>query len=154
MKILIIDDSDYKIQSLQALVNQSGLASRMEVARSFQSGLRAIKDMMPDLVLLDMTLPTSERQDGRLEGRTRIFGVREILAEMELEDIRSRVIVVTQFDHFGEPPNAVNLAVLLEQLKEAYPSLFIGGVYYSNVDSAWQGKLRTILEGLEDKNHL
>lgn len=149
MKVLIIDDSDYKIQALQALLKQTGVASEMFLARSFQSGLRAIKETSPDLLLLDMTLPTSERSDGRLEGRTRIYGGREILAEMELDNLRPKVVVVTQFDHFGEPPHSTDLSVLLRQLEELYPNHFLGGVYFSNIDSSWQPKLLGILERLK-----
>ena len=73
MKVLIIDDSDYKIQALQSLVKDLGIACEVEIALRFKQGwVRSAKQ--PDLLLLDMTLPTSERTDGRLEGRTRIFG--------------------------------------------------------------------------------
>lgn len=146
MKILIIEDSDYKIQSLQSLLKDLELTSELTVAKSFQSGKRALKEHLPDLVLLDMTLPTSERSDGQLEGRTRIFGGKEILAEMEFLGIKSKVVIVTQFDHFGEPPNSIDLKSLFQQLSEKFPNLFLGGVYYSNVDSSWQNSLRKILK--------
>jgi CheY-like chemotaxis protein len=146
MKILIIEDSDYKIQNLQSLLNALGLGSELQVAKSFQTGKRALKEFRPDLLLLDMTLPTSERPDGQLEGRTRIFGGREILAEMEFLQIKSKVIIVTQFDHFGEPPNSLDLKSLFQQLNDRFPDLFLGGVYYSNVDSSWQANLRKLLK--------
>lgn len=145
MKILIIEDSDYKVQSLQSFLNLLQLDSELKVARCFHSGKRAIKEFRPDLVLLDMTLPTSERLDGQLEGRTRIFGGREIIAEMSLLNIKSKVIIITQFDHFGEPPDSIDLKTLLQQLKKRFPEHFLGGVYYSNVDSSWQANLRKIL---------
>jgi CheY-like chemotaxis protein len=146
MKILIIEDSDYKIQSLQSLLKECGIGSDVQVAKCFQSGKRALREFQPDLLLLDMTLPTSERSDGQLEGRTRIFGGREILAEMEFLNCKAKVVIVTQFDNFGEPPNSVDLKSLFQILKERFPSLFLGGVYYSNVDSSWQGNLRRILK--------
>ncbi len=145
MKVLIIEDSDYKIQSIQGLLKGLALDENIRVAKAFQSGKRALKEFRPDLVLLDMTLPTSESPDGRLEGRMRIFGGRELLAEMEFLDITSKVIIVTQFDHFGEPPYAVDLMTLLDQLKFKYPNFFLGGVYYSNIDSKWQSELSSIL---------
>ena len=71
---------------------------------------------------------------------------------MNLEDINSKVVVVTQFDHFGEGPNSVNLTVLLNQLKQTYPTLFYGGIYYSNVDSTWQGKLTAMLKSIKQQH--
>lgn len=146
MKVLIIDDSDYKIRHLKAFLEELNIASELEVARSFQSGIHRLKEFVPDLVLLDMSLPTSERPGGELEGRSRIYGGREVLAEMEFYELKSKVIVVSQFDRFGEPPNSVTLDTLLAQLKRMFPLLFVGGVYYSNVDSLWRDKLRTQIE--------
>jgi hypothetical protein len=148
VKTLIIEDSEYKIQSLQSLIKEMDIASELQIAKSFQSGKRALQDFKPELLLLDMTLPTSERQDGQLEGRTRIYGGREILSEMEFLGLTAKVVIVTQFDHFGEPPNSIDLKTLLGQLKTRFPNLFCGGVYYSNVDSSWQGNLRGLLQKL------
>src|SRR5438045_3994271 len=117
MKILIVDDSEYKIESLQSLLTETLIAPEVKVAKSFQGGIKAMEEFQPELVLLDMTLPTSERADGHLEGRTRLFGGRELLAEMEFSGLTPKVIIVTQFDHFGEPPNSITLEALLNQLK-------------------------------------
>lgn len=148
MKVLIIDDSEYKVESLQALLGETSLASEVKVAKSFQSGIRALQEFRPDLVLLDMTLPTSERSDGHLEGRTRLFGGRELLAEMEFASLSPKVIIVTQFDHFGEPPTSITLKELLNQLKNRFPTLVIGGVYYDNLNSGWTDELRPLLQQL------
>jgi CheY-like chemotaxis protein len=145
MKVLIVDDTDYKTESLRAFLKDCGCASEVQVAKCFQTALRALKEFQPTLVLLDMSLPTSQRSDGELEGRDRIYGGKQLLAEMEFEDLTATVIIVTQYDHFGEGPNAINLNSLLGQLQKRFPTLVAGGVYYSNVDSLWRDKLRTIL---------
>jgi len=146
MRVLIIEDSDYKIQGLQAFLESHVPDVNIHVAKSFQSGKRLLKELGPDLVLLDMTLPTSERSDGKLEGRNRMYGGKEIMAEMEFLQIKSKVLIVTQFDHFGEPPNSIDLKTLLEQLKSRFPDIFLGGFYFSNIDSSWQQNLRKFLK--------
>jgi DNA-binding NarL/FixJ family response regulator len=151
MKILIIEDSDYKIQSLISFLNSMQLAEEVEVARSYQTAKKLLKEFSPELVLLDMTLPTSEKPDGQLEGRNRIFGGRDILAEIEFLDVECHVIIVTQFDSFGEPPNTINAKDLFQQLSSKYKRYFIGGVYYSNVDSSWQGQLKLLLKTIKKK---
>lgn len=151
MKALIIDDTEYKIESLTGILAECAFISQVRVARSFQSGVHTVKDYRPDVVLLDMSLPTSERPSGELEGRTRIYGGREILAEMDFDELDARVIIVTQFDHFGEPPHSVTLETLLAQLQKSYPKLFVGGIYYSNVDTLWRHKLLTLLENIRQK---
>jgi hypothetical protein len=150
MKVLIIDDSDYKIQGLQTLLKECGFVSNVQIARCFQSGVKQLREFGPDLVLLDMSLPTSEGKTGELEGRNRIYGGRELLGEMEFYDIASKVVIVTQFDHFGEPPNEVKLETLLRQLQGTYPQLMLGGVYYSDIDQLWRPQLKAILQSLRD----
>jgi CheY-like chemotaxis protein len=148
VKILIIEDSDYKIQSLAILLKSLGLDKELQIAKSFQTGKKALVEYEPDLILLDMTLLTSENQMGQLEGRNRIYGGKEILAEMKFLGLKSKVIIVTQYDQFGEPPNAMDLKTLFQQLREKFGELFYGGVYYSNVDSSWEKSLRTLLKKL------
>jgi CheY-like chemotaxis protein len=145
MKVLIIDDSEYKIKSLSEFIKERQHSSEIIIARSFQCAIREIKVHRPALILLDMTLPTSTDAMGQLEGRVRIFGGREILSEMDLEGITSNVIVFTQFDHFGEQTHSVDRETLFGQLAKQFPNVFIGGIYYSNIDSHWRGQLSALL---------
>jgi hypothetical protein len=149
MKILIIEDTDYKAKSIQNLLKELALDSDSVIARSFQSGKRALKELKPELILLDMTIQTSERPDGQTDGRNRIYGGREILAEIEFLDLSARVIVITQFDHFGEPPYSVDVQTLFKQLRERFPKLFVGGVYYNNLNSVWMTDLRRLLRSVK-----
>lgn len=148
MKVLIIDDTEYKIQALNELLKGLSFISQVVIARSFHGGLNAITQTHPDLILLDMSLPTSEQPDGEPEGRTRMYGGRDILAELDDISLATKAIIVTQFDHFGEGANSITLDSLLKQLKSQYSNHLLSGIYYSNVDSEWQQKLKTILDSL------
>ena len=148
MKALIIDDIEYKIQSLRSVLEKFECIKDIKIAKSFQTGVHAILEYQPDLVLLDMSLPTSERSGGEPEGRNRMYGGREILSEMKSEDIAAKVIIVTQFDNFGHAPNIISLDNLLNQLKRDYPRLFAGGIYYDFADVAWKAKLTTLIKKL------
>ena len=141
MKVLIIDDSDYKIDALKSVLESGKFATNIAIARSFHTGVRQLQEFAPDLVLLDMSIPTFEGPQGELGGRTRLFGGRELLAEMEFLELKARVIVVTQFDRFGDGPNTVELNALLADLTDAHPELVLGGIYYSNTDTRWRDKL-------------
>ena len=146
MKILIIDDSDYKIDSLQSVLRECDMLVDYEVARSFQGGIKKIQSFSPDLILLDMTLPTSERANGELEGRIRLFGGREILSEIDFLELHTKAIIVTQFDRFGEGKNSIDLDTLIQNLITLFKDTVLGGVYYSSIDSTWREKLRLMIE--------
>lgn len=145
MTVLIIDDSDYKIESLEELLRPLPYVGKIRVARSFHGGLHAILSDKPDIILMDMSIPTSERDDGSPDGRDRMFGGRELMAEMQFHHVTAHVIVVTQFDQFGAPDQAITLEALLDELHNRFPSLFLGGVYYNIVDSGWKLKLVRLL---------
>jgi hypothetical protein len=148
MKVLIIEDSEYKIQSLQGFLKDLGLDKALVVAKSFQTGKRSLMEYRPDLVFLDMTIMTSENEFGQLEGRNRMYGGKELLAEMQYLGLTPKVIIVTQYDHFGEPPNVIDVSTVFQQLKTKFPDIFQGGVFYSNVDLSWQSNLRKLLKKL------
>lgn len=143
MNILLVDDSDYKLQEIKTLLDDIPISKEVRVARSFQGCLRVLEEFVPDVVLMDMTLPTSEDPDGGLDGRDRLFGGRDLIAEIDFSGISTKVIIVSQFDQFDEASIAINLQTLTRRLQAEYPKLLIGSIYYSNVDSAWQKQLRT-----------
>lgn len=142
MKILVIDDSEYKIEGVRSLLNSIGFNENVVFARSFQSGMRALREFKPDLTILDMTIPTSETSTGELEGRVRIFGGRDFLAEIDYENITTKVIILTQFDRFLGSAKPIDLATLSKQLTAAYPKILDSTIYFSNVNSVWQSELR------------
>lgn len=148
MIVAIIDDSDDKIAALKRWLNNYNSEWEVVMARSFQSGVRLLKSVSPDVVLLDMTLPTSEHTDGRAEGRKRLLGGKEILAEMEFEGVNSKVVVCTQFDIFPAPSGSMSLDSLTAELKREYPDFFLGSIYFSHTDQGWCSKLSAFLEGI------
>jgi hypothetical protein len=108
--------------------------------------MKLLEDYQPDVVLLDMSLPTSEKEDGRIGGRGRIYGGRELMAEMEFMEITPKVIVVSQFETFREDGVSVDLTVLLKELEQEFPHLYVGGVFYSTVDNTWEARLDILLD--------
>lgn len=55
-KILIVDDEPSIVISLEFLMQQKGY--KLEVARTGEEAMQAIHDFVPDLVLLDVMLPS------------------------------------------------------------------------------------------------
>lgn len=147
MKVYIIDDSDYKIEAIERIVHKRFPTATISVAKSFQSGLKLLETASPELIILDMTLPTSERGDGKFEGRNRIFGGRELMDEIEFLEIEPYIILVTQFEEFTSEGQTLDAKKLFEQLSHSYGNNFLGGVFYS-IDSSWVTKFENIIEDL------
>lgn len=146
MKIAIIDDSEYKIKDLVYTLKDFTIFDEPLIARSFQGAIKIISLHKPEIVLLDMSIPTSERAGGILEGRVRVFGGKDIMSEISFMGLSCRVIIVTQFDRFGQPPHVVERNRLFDEIAETYGKMYIGGVYYDSVDKSWEKQLKKLLQ--------
>lgn len=59
-RLLIIDTSTAVIQRLKELVSESLNIEDIELSASFSAASKSIKNNLPDIVLLDLTLPVNE----------------------------------------------------------------------------------------------
>ncbi len=141
MNILVVEDDENKRNQLTNFLRSEFPAASLQTANSLQTGLRAIIAGGVDLVLLDMTMPTfdiGENEDG---GRPQAYAGREILRQMERREISIPVVVVTQFDRFGEGNDILGIEELDEQLFKEYRGVYRGAIYYDITLGGWKEKL-------------
>jgi DNA-binding NarL/FixJ family response regulator len=143
--VLIVEDDDNKRLQLSQFVQHDFPAERMVIARSLQSGLRVLRSEQIHIVILDMTLPNYDTGPGESGGNTHPFGGREFLSQIDRFDLPVKVVVVTQFETFGKVPNIIRLADLDNELRAAFPNIYLGAVYYHAAVEGWQAKLKSIL---------
>ena len=146
MKILIVEDDLNKLQHLEQCLSAKYSDAEIIRARSYQSGLKATLSLAPSFIVLDMTLPTYDVSTTEGGGRPRPFAGREILSEMARKVGHGKVIVVTQFETFGEGTQKKTLAELDAELGRAFPELYIGAVYYHPAQSDWKTSLLKLAE--------
>lgn len=155
MSILIVEDDENKRVQLDRFLREAYPQADLRSARSLQAGVKYIRAEAFDLIMLDMTLPNYDAgPDEPGGGTTHSFGGREFLKQMERFDVRAPVVVVTQFETFGKPPQSLNLAELDAQLKRDHPSTYLGSVYYHASIRGWHDALRALCDTtLQSKNH-
>jgi CheY-like chemotaxis protein len=142
MRVLIIEDDENKQTQITTLVRQTLESCDILLANSYHSGLTAILSSPPDLILLDMTMPTYDiglNEDG---GRPQHYAGREILRQMDRRQVVIPVIVITQFDVFGEGPDALTREQLDQQLRKDHPRNYLGTVYYNVASTEWKTELQ------------
>lgn len=131
-----------KLQRVQEVVRNVIPDAQVDVTKSLNSALRILLSKKFDLILLDMSLPTfdiSEEEDG---GRPQGYGGKEILRQLKRKKIVAPVILVTQFDSFGEGSKSQNLKELSDELTRNYSSLYKGAVYYNSAVEEWKNLLQ------------
>ncbi len=137
MKVYIVDDEEGKTQNIEEFMRRLVPTCEIEVYRSFQKGLRALITSQPDLLLLDMTMPTYEVGPRESGGRDRRYAGREILRQLKRKKLFVPVIVITQYEQFEEGGKDVDLNTIRSDLHDKFPGVFIDAIYYNASDSQW-----------------
>lgn len=141
MSILVVEDDENKRIQLQRFLESIIPNEDVIFERSLQSGVRKIRSTHFDLVILDMTLPQYDLSPDEPSDDTHIFGGQEFLAQMDRFDVYTPVLVFTQFEVFGKPPNEMNLENLNRNLELEYPVIYKGFVYYHASINTWKNEL-------------
>lgn len=140
MKVLLVEDDEDKRDDLVLFINEK-LTKNLRIAKSIQSGKKALREEYFDLVLLDMTIPTFDISPTEEGGRTQAFGGRMLLSEIVRHRIKTKVLVITLFDLFGKGNEEISLPKLDEQLQEKFSEIYFGAIQYSVSLVGWKDEL-------------
>ncbi|MEG1271922.1 MAG: response regulator [Acinetobacter sp.] len=146
--IYIIEDSDLKIQKIEAFLLSNGIQKEgLCIFKSYQTGTKAILSNPPKLVILDMSIPTFDKTINSREGRLRPLGGYDVMKKIAFKNIKTKVVVLTQLEFFGEGSEKKSFDQLREKCFENFPEIFLDCIYYSPTNFSWQ---QTLLSYLSD----
>lgn len=148
MRFLVVEDDENKRRNILNFLGAFYADSIVVYSASLVTGLRELKRQGADIVILDMTLPNYDSNGPDPDGRMHAFGGKEFLRQMARMSVRSQVIVLTQFESFGEAPNVTGLSDLDTDLKLKFPLHYVGAVYYHASINEWEGSLKTMIDGV------
>lgn len=141
MRILIIEDDANKYTQIKELISAQPMDYDIVITRSYQSGLKEIFESDYDLIILDMSLPTFDITQQEQGGPFRTYAGEEILTEMRRKNVTTETIVITQFESFGEGEDSITLEQLKTRLKDKFPRIYSGTIYYNAAESNWKNEL-------------
>lgn len=146
MNILVAEDESQKLSHIIDFVEEIFPEASIRVAKSVRSAIDEVEESTPDLILLDMSLPTFDVGPGETGGRPQGFGGVEVLRQMDFLDTTCNVFVVTAYEGFDDGNRAVNLSGLTDELRAEHPSTFRGAVYYGGLGGIWRDELIQMLK--------
>lgn len=152
MRILIADDETPKLNRLDEFVRTVYPLADIDFARSVKSAIASMTALLPDLVLLDMSLPTFDVAPGEPGGRPQGFGGIEVLRYMDFYELAAPVIVVTQYEAFTEKGKNVDLRSLSDRMRSDHGSSFRDCVYFGRIHDEWQKDLKKKMFDAVGKN--
>jgi CheY-like chemotaxis protein len=149
LNILLVEDEDPKRSHVTSFIRECVDKVSITTARSVNSALDSLEDQIPDLLLLDMSLPTFDVGDGEPGGRPQGFGGIEILRHMTYARIDCPTLVITGYEAFPrEAGKPVDLTQLRQELEDEFPDVFRGVLHYNSALDEWKVDLKRLLDEL------
>jgi len=147
VSVYVVEDNAIKAASISSYFSDKyPLSCRTRVFGSFQSALREIERSFPDLIILDMTLPTFDRRPNGREGRMRPLGGYDLMYKMKHRSYTPSVIVLTQLETFGDGDEEITFKEITNRCEKDFPSFFLGSIYYDQGGLNWQTDLTRLVD--------
>lgn len=151
LKILLVEDEVPKQEHILNSLREIRPLAKVAIARSVRSAIEAMQSTPPpQLMLLDMSLPTFDVGPKESGGRPQNFGGVEVLRYMDLYELHFPTIVITAYEAFSRAGRAVDHGSLDEQLREEHPKSYRGLIYYNSLFSEWRTALSGLIKSIED----
>jgi CheY-like chemotaxis protein len=147
MNILLIEDDLQKGGRLTEYLAKRFGAENISLAKSVKTAIDKLDESTPELIVLDMSLPSYE--EGRSlhsGGRQNSFGGLDILAYMAATGIEIPAVVVTQFPEFEDKGLRLSLSELNAKLQRDFKNNYIGLVHYRHNEESWISSLDNIIQ--------
>lgn len=152
MKALLVEDDENKFKQIERFTKELFSGVELFTAASYQSGLRALIGNSFDLIIMDMSMPTYDVSLTEEGGRPQAYAGRELLRQMTRRRINTPVVIVTQYDRFGDGIDSRSFEQLDAELFNAHPNIYLGMVYYNSALEGWKEELEAKLASFKKEN--
>jgi CheY-like chemotaxis protein len=141
LKILIADDEAPKLGNISDVISRVCPGVTLTTAKSVKSAIRSLRESRPDLLILDMSLPTFDVAPGEPGGRGQNAGGVEVLRYVRFYKLDLPVIVVTQYGAVEGHGVYESLPAMGKKLLAEHGEAFRGIIHYGSASSGWDEKL-------------
>lgn len=142
MRILIIEDDPIKLKSLSDFLKTEYTRAEILDRMSYQSGLKLILRENFDIILLDMQLPNYDIKPGEDGYKHRPMAGRDILREIKRKRMPAKVIIITQYDTFGENGRTSSLEEWDKSFSDDFKDIYLEIIFYKPGSTAWKTLLK------------
>lgn len=143
-KILLVDDDAYKISIIKKVLD-STKGYDVIIENALNPGLKRLMTDRFDLILLDMSMPTFSLKEN---ANFNSFGGIDFLKEMKRKKNKTPVIIVTQYEIFGEGNTKRTSEAIGEECQSMFDN-YRGLIVFSSTNDEWKGKLLNLMEQLD-----
>ena len=138
MNVWLIEDDGFKRDKIRHVLLEHLPFAEISEARSAKSALLMLGGPLPDVVILDMSLPTFDIGPSESGGRPQAFGGVEFLRELDRKGVVVPVVVVTQYEVYESVDERLTHGQLRGRLSEAHSANFVDLVHYETNSEQWK----------------
>lgn len=140
-RILIVEDNHKKLEKIKFFLETEFSDIELIERTSYNSASKeiALNYEKYDLILLDMSMQTYDISNDESGGEPEPLAGKNILKQIYLRDIPTKVLVVTMYENFvdGTKIKQLDLEFNLE-----YPDNYCGFIFFSHTNFDWSLELK------------
>jgi DNA-binding LytR/AlgR family response regulator len=150
MKLLLVEDNQKKLEKIRSFLISEYPNVTIEERTSYNSASKEIilNYKNYDLILLDMSMQTYDISVEESGGDPEPLAGKNILNQMYLREIPTKVLVVTMYENFVD---GTRITKLDEILRFEYPDNYCGFIFFSHINNDWAIKLSQLIKEIYDK---
>lgn len=147
MEILIVEDDSYKYSKIAALLKDRFEEATFLHEDSVHDAVKYIRNYTPDLLILDMSLPSHSLQAGQGNPVSMPAGGVEIIMELKiLGKTNIPIVVVTQYPDLEIEDEYYSIEESKIVIADIYKIKNISVIYYDNDSTEWVEKFNESLD--------
>lgn len=155
MKILLVEDEIPKKEHIkkfiESLFKDLNYKYSLEFAYSVNSALDKIEAEVPDLLILDMSLPTFDvnLEENESGGNPQGFGGIEVLKNLKIDRIVCKTLIITGYEAFSKKNSKpIDINTIKSDLLLKYSEYIIDVLHFNSTYDTWKIKLKDSIKEL------
>ncbi|MFT6585299.1 MAG: CheY-like chemotaxis protein [Cognaticolwellia sp.] len=146
MKVLIAEDNELKLKSILGFLERDHFIvdSDITVVMTPDDAIFEIKKRSFDFFILDMSLPAFEQDMKKI----RSLSGKKVLMTMKHKRLKTKTVVLTQWDVFGHHDGRVSLSNLKSELLDSYSSFLSDIIFWEPSSNEWKEKISQYIKEL------
>jgi len=143
-RLLIVEDNHIKLEGLRNFINSTFNDFEIFECTSYNSASKeiALNYKQYNLILLDVSMQIYDISSDESGGDSEPLAGKNILNQMFLRDIPTKVIVVTMYENFVD---GTKIKELDKEFKEKYSENYFGYIFFSHNSIEWQKDLKDLI---------
>ena len=144
--VLLVEDDGFKCDDIQTAIRSVDNSIQIVLAGSVYAAIAALKEMVYDLVILDMALPSHPVIAGGGAPLSLLNGGREVLFELQSLERIDSCVVITQYPDMEICEELFSISDAATAMQEKYGISVLAILEYSQNNDLWRTTLIDILK--------